>query len=76
MNYWMHVAFVFDVSNLQQSIYVNGVLDRQRTASSALKNAIANFTIGTNEHVNTPNNYFQGYIDQLSINRRILDLME
>ncbi|CAM2714788.1 unnamed protein product [Rotaria socialis] len=71
LNYWMHVAFVFDVSNLQQSIYVNGVLDRQRTASSALKNAISNFTIGTNAYVKTPNNYFQGYIDQLSINRRV-----
>ncbi|CAF5168672.1 unnamed protein product [Rotaria magnacalcarata] len=70
LNLWTHAAFVFDVSNRQQSIYVNGVLNQQRTASSALKNAIGNFTVGTNEHVRTPNNYFQGYLDQLSINRR------
>ncbi|CAF1387793.1 unnamed protein product [Rotaria sordida] len=29
-----------------------------------------NFTIGMNEQVNTPNNYYQGYIDHLSISRR------
>ncbi|CAF1650102.1 unnamed protein product [Rotaria magnacalcarata] len=71
LNHWMHLAFVFDVSNRRQSIYVNGVLDQQRTASNALKSASGNFTIGTNERVRLPNNYFQGYLDQLSINRRV-----
>ncbi|CAF1295490.1 unnamed protein product [Rotaria sordida] len=70
LNYWVHVAFVFDVTTRKQMIYVNGFLDQQRTASGTLKLTSRNFTIGTNLLVRLPNNTFQGYIDQLSINAR------
>lgn len=59
LNLWTHVAFVFFVQNKTQAIYINGFLNNLRTATSALKNASGNFTIGTNQHVRTPNNSFQ-----------------
>ena len=36
LNSWIHVAFVFDLSTLTQSIYQNGLLDNSCTASSAI----------------------------------------
>ncbi|CAF3416461.1 unnamed protein product [Rotaria sp. Silwood1] len=71
LNRWTHVAFVFYASTRKQMIYINGVLDQSRTASGVLKASLSNFTIGTNLRIRTPNNSFQGYIDQLSINGRV-----
>lgn len=59
LNRWTHVAFVFERNSLRQSIYVNGVLDQQRIATNPLKCTRGNVTIGTNEYVLIPNNYFQ-----------------
>ncbi|CAF3748069.1 unnamed protein product [Rotaria sordida] len=70
LNQWIHTAFVFDATTKQQTIYLKGVQDGQASASSALLMTSGNFTIGMNEQVNAPNNYYQGYIDHLSINRR------
>ncbi|CAF1357359.1 unnamed protein product [Rotaria sordida] len=70
LNQWIHIAFVFDATTKQQTIYLKGVQDGQASASSALLMTSGNFTIGMNEQVNVPNNYYQGYIDHLSISRR------
>ncbi|CAF3941742.1 unnamed protein product, partial [Rotaria sordida] len=70
LNQWIHIAFVFDATRKQQTIYLKGVQDGQASASSALLMTSGNFTIGTNEQVNVPNNYYQGYIDHLSVSRR------
>jgi hypothetical protein len=59
LNQWIHVAFVFDATIRQQTIYLNGYQDGQNTVSSVLLVRSGNFTIGTNEGVVVPNNYFQ-----------------
>ena len=59
LNKWIHVAFVFDVTNYQQSIYLDGILERQAIQSSALRAESGNVTFGTNEGVATPNNFFE-----------------
>ena len=35
-NTWTHVAFVFDMTTLTQSLYIDGILDTNCTASSAI----------------------------------------
>jgi hypothetical protein len=62
LDLWVHTAFVFDISTMQQTIYLNGFQDAQGTVSSALLVTSGNFTIGTNEGVVIPYNYYQvGY---------------
>ena len=59
LNQWIHAAVVFDATTKLQTIYLNGVRDGQTTASSVLQVSSGNFTIGMNEAVSFPNNYFQ-----------------
>jgi hypothetical protein len=59
LNQWIHVAFVFDITAGTQTIYLNGFQDGQAYVTSALKVTSGNFTIGTNEGVALPNNYYQ-----------------
>jgi hypothetical protein len=59
LNQWVHVAFTFDLTTKIQTIYLNGFRDGQNNASNALQVTSGNFTIGTNEAVQFPNNYFQ-----------------
>jgi len=59
LNQWIHAAFVFDVTTMKQTIYLNGFQDGQHTASNVLGVTAGNFTIGTNQAVHYPNNYFQ-----------------
>jgi hypothetical protein len=59
LNQWVHVAFVFDVTTKEQTIYINGFSDASHTANNALLVKGRNVTIGTNEMINTPNNFFQ-----------------
>ena len=56
---WAHTMFVFDVSTRRQVMYLNGILEGQRTASSVLKMTSGNFSIGGNEKLYGPNNVFQ-----------------
>ncbi|CAF4149565.1 unnamed protein product, partial [Rotaria magnacalcarata] len=71
LNEWIHVAFSFDKVTSMQTIYLNGYLDGQHKASTTLEISSGNFTVGTNEGVNFGSDYFQGYIDQLSIAQRL-----
>ena len=59
LNQWIHAAFTFDVTTKIQTIYLNGFQDGLNNASNVLQVTSGNFTIGTNEGVNFPNNYFQ-----------------
>ena len=59
LNQWIHTAFVFDSSTRKQTIYLNGFQNGQTTVSSVLLVTSGNFTIGTNEGVVIPNNYYQ-----------------
>jgi hypothetical protein len=59
LNQWVHTAFVFDVKSETLHIYLNGFLDGKASVTSALKVTSGNFTIGTNEGVALPDNFFQ-----------------
>ncbi|CAF3439874.1 unnamed protein product [Rotaria socialis] len=71
LNQWIHVAFVFDISAFQQSIYLNGFLDSSRTTSNPLLAFSGNFSIGYNSIMFLGNKSFEGYIDQLSVSSRV-----
>ena len=59
LNQWVHTAFVFDISTMTQTIYLNGFQDGQTTVSSSLLVTSGAFTIGINEGVNLPNNHYE-----------------
>lgn len=59
LNQWTHGAFVYDAVKKTQTIYVNGLQDDQRTASSALAMSSGNFTTATNEHLPPSHGYLQ-----------------
>ena len=46
-NQWIHAAFVFDATTLTQSVYLNGKLDNNCTASSPINASTGVVTIGT-----------------------------
>jgi hypothetical protein len=56
---WIHTAFTFDAATLTLTIYLDGVADGHAKVTSPLKISSGNFTIGTNEGVALPDNYFQ-----------------
>ncbi|CAM4771030.1 unnamed protein product [Rotaria magnacalcarata] len=70
LNKWIHVAFVFDMSKFQQSIYLNGFLDSSRNTLNPLRVVSGNFSIGYNSITFLGNKSFEGYIDQLSVSSR------
>jgi hypothetical protein len=47
LNTWIHTAFVFDLTTLEQYIYFNGVLDNSCTQSSALTATSTSITVGS-----------------------------
>lgn len=59
LNRWIHTAFVFDVSTMKQTIYLNEFQNGQTTVSSVLRVSAGNFTIATNEGLLSPNNHYQ-----------------
>lgn len=63
-NIWYHVAFVYDYSISVQSIYLNGVLEGNRS-SNPYKDLTGAIIIGAIS--NGTKNYFSGYIDQVSL---------
>ena len=56
---WVHTVFVFDIKSDTLTIYLNGFVDGKARVTSALKVTAGSFTIGTNEGVALPNNFFQ-----------------
>jgi hypothetical protein len=73
LNTWTHAAFVFDIASMRQSIYLNGILDRNCSVSSPLIiTTPSNVTIG-NIPILPPSNaykYFQVTAFLLEIKKR------
>ena len=61
LNQWIHVAFVFDITAYTQKIYINGVLDANRTTSGPFRGKPDHATIGAipTMQVTVGPNYFQ-----------------
>jgi hypothetical protein len=66
---WYHVAYVFDSANVNQSVYLNGVLDGSRTANSYYRGNSGSLTVGM-ALLPPVTCYFDGLIDQLSYTNR------
>ncbi|CAF4480378.1 unnamed protein product [Rotaria socialis] len=62
---WYHMAYIYDYSVRTQYVYVNGYLDASRTSAGPYQGTTGSLTIGTNG-VNTPNNFFDGYLDSIA----------
>ncbi|CAF4421777.1 unnamed protein product, partial [Didymodactylos carnosus] len=71
---WWHVAFVYDYSSAQQTVYINGIQDGTRSGGPYL-GTTGNITIGTS-NIQSPYNFFQGYIDQFSVTNRAKSALE
>ncbi|CAF4083086.1 unnamed protein product, partial [Adineta steineri] len=67
---WLHTAFVFDQTTSTMTTYLNGFADQSLNTNQSLLCSTGNFTIGINALIRTPNNTFQGYIDNLSVTGR------
>ncbi|CAF0965942.1 unnamed protein product [Adineta ricciae] len=76
LNRWIHVAFVFETTTNMQTIYLNGYPDAAKPTVNVLQVSTGAFTIATNERVSYPDNFFQGYIDELTITQRAKSLCE
>lgn len=59
------MAYVYDYSTRTQYVYVNGVLDQSNSIRGPYKGTAGELTIGTNA-VCSPNNYWDGCLDQIS----------
>ncbi|CAF3673511.1 unnamed protein product [Rotaria socialis] len=72
-NVWVHVAFVFNQNTLIQSIYVNGYLDTSGTALTPLLSSSGDVEIGCVQNIASTygSNYFEGYMDELTISNRV-----
>ena len=60
INTWYHVAFVYNYSSSTQSIYRDGVLDRQRTSNSPYQGMSGSIDIGKVEISPGGSWYFYG----------------
>ena len=66
---WHHITFAFESSTRNQSVYLDGVLDGSRIASSVYEGANGSLNIGMRV-TGVPKSFFNGLIDQFSfINR-------
>ena len=66
LNQWMHVAFVFNITTLSQSVYLNGQLDGNCTTTAPLMVTNGIVTIGVvpgNIPVTNLNFYHVSYLD-------------
>lgn len=70
LNTWIHVAFVFDMTNMKQMVYYNGILDATCSSSSAITATSGNVTIGyiAALPITSANNYFRVIYFLLYIN--------
>ena len=66
---WYHVAFVYDYNLMQQSIYLNGILDGTSWGSSTVPSPFKGTTISTFLGQATGLSYFEGNIDSLQVSR-------
>ncbi|CAF0842747.1 unnamed protein product [Adineta steineri] len=73
-NKWAHVAFVYDLSAKQQRIYVNGYLDSAHNSSGPYTGlGTSGLFIGGTTELNM---YYDGLIDELSVDTRVKSASE
>lgn len=77
-NKWYHAAFTYYYINRQQSIYLNGILESQRTATNSFLGSSVPFTIGgariggsTSLDV-----YYSGIIDHVTVSSQVKSACE
>ena len=75
MNQWSHVACVFNLATLTQSVYLNGVLDASRS-SGIFQGTSGDTTIGVGYLTPPGSNFFNGYIDQMEFLTRAKNATE
>ena len=66
---WYHIAFLFDCTTRNQSVYLDGVLDATRQSNYTYRATNGSLTIGMST-VRSPTSYFNGLIDQFSYTKR------
>lgn len=66
---WYHVAFVYDYNLMEQSIYLDGVLDGTTWGSMSVPGPFKGTTTDTFIGQASGLSYFHGYIDSLQISR-------
>ncbi|CAF1690422.1 unnamed protein product, partial [Adineta ricciae] len=73
INRWYHATFVYDSTVKQQLIYLNGLLDGNRTVNNHLCATVALFTIGGGSAGgdSSPFVYYSCSIDHFGITYRI-----
>ncbi|CAF1091798.1 unnamed protein product [Adineta ricciae] len=73
LNTWTHAAFVFDINILEMSIYLDGYLIGAAISAIPLQGTTNPVTIGYIPGIVTTygSNYYQGYMDQLTIVSRV-----
>lgn len=63
-NQWYHIAFVYSQSNSQQRVYVNGILDGNRTSKYPYQGTQHQVVLGPLPSVMN-GNFLSGYIDKI-----------
>ena len=66
---WYHIAFLFNCTTRNQSVYLDGVLDATRQSNYTYRATNGCLTIGMST-VRSPTSYFNGLIDQFSYTKR------
>jgi hypothetical protein len=73
VNTWTHVAFVYDSSTRNQSLYLQGVLDNSRTASGHYQGQNGSIVIGSS-HLSSSS--LNGFIDNVKLATRAKSVKE
>jgi hypothetical protein len=64
-NRWYHIAITFDGTNYK--LYIDGILDKTTAGVNPVSNSV-DFIIGAmSQNTTTPNNYFNGWLDEFRI---------
>jgi hypothetical protein len=78
VNTWYHIAFVYNNTTRQRTIYLNGLSIAQSIGTGYLQTTSSNFTIGgaTIGGASSLYVYYTGYIDHLTISGRVKSACE
>ena len=68
-NTWYHVTFVYDYSNKQQILYLNGVQDNSKSNADPYQGTNGSIVIGASK-THPLTNFFSGYIDNVKLTTR------
>ena len=77
-NRWSHMAYVYDATANQKTIYLNGVFEASQNSGGPLRvgSTILNFGCLSSNGALPYGNYYTGYIDQMLYNSRVKNASE